>query len=112
MPLPVLDFWFDFASTYSYLAAMRIEPLGAKSRGPGALAPVPAGTDFQGAGLDHLAVQPLPGQGPPYVARPRAVMRGVAARVPPSRSLPAEQSARGARGAGGARPAVGRSILP
>jgi 2-hydroxychromene-2-carboxylate isomerase len=24
---PVLDFWFDFASTYSYLAAMRIAPL-------------------------------------------------------------------------------------
>src|SRR5262249_49221892 len=27
MPLPMLDFWFDFASTYSYLAAMRIGPL-------------------------------------------------------------------------------------
>jgi 2-hydroxychromene-2-carboxylate isomerase len=24
---PALDFWFDFASTYSYLAAMRIGPL-------------------------------------------------------------------------------------
>lgn len=24
---PVLDFWYDFASPYSYLAAMRIEPL-------------------------------------------------------------------------------------
>ena len=24
---PTLDFWFDFASTYSYLSAMRIEPL-------------------------------------------------------------------------------------
>ena len=31
MPLPVLDFWFDFASTYSYLAAMRIEPLAQKA---------------------------------------------------------------------------------
>src|SRR5215472_1533238 len=29
MPLPVLEFWFDFASTYSYLAAMRIAPLAA-----------------------------------------------------------------------------------
>jgi 2-hydroxychromene-2-carboxylate isomerase len=27
MPIPVLDFWFDFASTYSYPAMMRIEPL-------------------------------------------------------------------------------------
>jgi 2-hydroxychromene-2-carboxylate isomerase len=31
MPLPALDFWFDFASTYSYLAAMRIEPLAQKA---------------------------------------------------------------------------------
>jgi 2-hydroxychromene-2-carboxylate isomerase len=27
MPGPVVDFWFDFASTYSYPAAMRIGPL-------------------------------------------------------------------------------------
>jgi len=27
MPPPVLDFWFDFGSTYSYPAAMRIAPL-------------------------------------------------------------------------------------
>ena len=27
MPAPALDFWFDFASTYSYPAAMRIGPL-------------------------------------------------------------------------------------
>src|SRR5262249_28905638 len=31
MPRPVLDFWFDFASTYSYLAAMRIGPLAQKA---------------------------------------------------------------------------------
>src|SRR6516225_7280993 len=31
MPRPVLDFWFDFASTYSYLAAMRIGPLAEKA---------------------------------------------------------------------------------
>ena len=27
--MPILDFWFDFASTYSYPAAMRIGPLAA-----------------------------------------------------------------------------------
>src|SRR6266850_3622898 len=27
MPDPVLDFWFDFASTYSYPAAMRVGAL-------------------------------------------------------------------------------------
>src|SRR6476661_437609 len=31
MPLPALDFWFDFASSYSYLAAMRIGPLAQKA---------------------------------------------------------------------------------
>lgn len=30
--MPKLDFWYEFASTYSYLAAMRIEPL-AKAAG-------------------------------------------------------------------------------
>src|SRR5262249_15646486 len=73
---------------------------GAKSRGPGAVPSVPARTDFQVARLDQLGVQSLPSQRPPYVARPRAVMRGVAVAVPASRSLPAEQFARGPRGAG------------
>ncbi len=32
--MPTLDFWYEFASTYSYPAAMRIEPLAA-ARGVG-----------------------------------------------------------------------------
>jgi 2-hydroxychromene-2-carboxylate isomerase len=31
MPAPVLDVWFDFASTYSYPAVMRIGPLAEKA---------------------------------------------------------------------------------
>src|SRR5712691_41203 len=31
MPAPVLDLWFDFASTYSYPAVMRIGPLAEKT---------------------------------------------------------------------------------
>jgi 2-hydroxychromene-2-carboxylate isomerase len=31
MATPVLDFWFDFASTYSYPAAMRIRPLARRA---------------------------------------------------------------------------------
>jgi 2-hydroxychromene-2-carboxylate isomerase len=31
MPAPLLDFWFDFASTYSYPAAMRIGPLAKRA---------------------------------------------------------------------------------
>ena len=70
-----LDFWFDFASTYSYPAAMRIGPLAEASRRRGALSPVPARADLQGAGLDHVAVQSLSRQGPPHVARSRAAVR-------------------------------------
>src|SRR5262245_51053650 len=29
LDMPMLDFWFDFASTYSYPAATRISPLAA-----------------------------------------------------------------------------------
>ena len=32
--VPPLEFWFDFASTYSYLAAMRIEPLAREAGVP------------------------------------------------------------------------------
>lgn len=31
MTKPVIDFWYDFASTYSYVAAMRIAPLAEQS---------------------------------------------------------------------------------
>ena len=31
MTRPVLQFWFEFASTYSYLSAMRVEEMAAKA---------------------------------------------------------------------------------
>jgi len=31
MPAPVLDFWFEFASTYSYPAALRIRALASQA---------------------------------------------------------------------------------
>src|SRR3990170_2957417 len=31
-PMAVLDFWYDLASTYSYLAAMRIRPLAQSAK--------------------------------------------------------------------------------
>ena len=50
MPLPVLDFWFDFASTYSYLAAMRIEPLAQKAEVRVRLRPFLLGPIFKAQG--------------------------------------------------------------
>ena len=66
---PVIEFWYEFASTYSYLAAMRIEALAEEAGRRCALAALPARPDLRRAGLEHLALQPLPGQGPLHVAR-------------------------------------------
>ena len=45
MQQPVLAFWYEFASTYSYLAAHRVERLAAT-----------ADLDVDGAWRDHLLV--------------------------------------------------------
>jgi hypothetical protein len=65
--MPLLDIWFDFASTYSYPAAMRIAPLAA-------LSPVSARAPVQGPRLAYLSVQSVSLKGPLYVdvAGPRA----------------------------------------
>ena len=52
MPQKTLDFWFDFASTYSYPAAMRIGPLAAKARVKIRFRPFLLGPIFQAQGWD------------------------------------------------------------
>ncbi len=49
---PVLDFWFDFASTYSYLAAARIRPLAAAANVRVRFRPFLLGPIFQAQGWD------------------------------------------------------------
>ena len=59
-----------FASTYSYLSAMRLEEAATRGRRRRALAPVSARAEsFSTQGLEHLAVQSLPRQGALHVAR-------------------------------------------
>jgi len=48
----VLDFWFDFASTYSYPAAQRIGPLAAKARVKVRFRPFLLGPIFQAQGWE------------------------------------------------------------
>ncbi|HET7681986.1 MAG TPA: 2-hydroxychromene-2-carboxylate isomerase [Xanthobacteraceae bacterium] len=48
----VLDFWFDFASTYSYPAAQRIGPLASKARVTVRFRPFLLGPIFQAQGWD------------------------------------------------------------
>ena len=55
--MPMLDFWFDFASTYSYPAALRVAPLAKDDRpGPSPFEARPAEEDGrapQGDGYEH-----------------------------------------------------------
>ena len=62
MPVPRLTFWYEFASSYSYLSAVRIDA-AAQAAGvevvwqPFLLGPIfPAWADLQGARLDLIAV--------------------------------------------------------
>ena len=105
-----LDFFYEFASTYSYIAAMRIAPLAKAARRHGALAAVPARADLQGAGLGHLAVQSLSRQGPLHGARLRTAMRRARACVPFAGAVPASHADRRARRAGGFERRLGRGF--
>ena len=49
---PVLDFWFDFASTYSYLAVARIRPLAAAAKVRVRFRPFLLGPIFKAQGWD------------------------------------------------------------
>src|ERR1700746_2801682 len=64
MPLPALDFWFDFASTYSYLAAMRIEPLAQKAEGRVRFRPFLLGPIFKALGWSTSPFNLYPAKGP------------------------------------------------
>ena len=50
--MPAIDFWFDFASTYSYPAAMRIGPLAKKAGVTVRFRPFLLGPIFQAQGWD------------------------------------------------------------
>jgi 2-hydroxychromene-2-carboxylate isomerase len=50
--MPTLDFWFDFASTYSYPAAMRIRPLAAAAGVTVRYRPFLLGPIFKAQGWD------------------------------------------------------------
>lgn len=52
MANPALDFWFDFASTYSYLAAVRIKPLAVKAGIEVRFRPFLLGPIFKAQGWD------------------------------------------------------------
>ncbi len=109
---PTLDFWFDFASTYSYPAAMRIAPL-AQARGvalrwrPFLLGPI-----FKAQGWDNSPFNL-------YAAKGRYMWRDLericgALDLPFARPavFPQNSVTGGARGAGRTGARLGRGLLP
>ena len=63
MTVPALEFWFDFASTYSYPAAMRIEALAARAGVPVAWRPFLLGPIFQAQGWNDSPFNLYPAKG-------------------------------------------------
>ena len=63
MPGPVLDFWFDFASTYSYLTASRIGPLAAEAGVEVRFRPFLLGPIFKAQGWDTSPFNLYPAKG-------------------------------------------------
>ena len=60
---PVLDFWFDFASTYSYPAAVRIGPLAAEAGVEVRFRPFLLGPIFKAQGWDTSPFNLYPAKG-------------------------------------------------
>jgi 2-hydroxychromene-2-carboxylate isomerase len=89
-----IEFWYDFASTYSYLTAMRIEPLAKTAGVRVAYRPFLLGPIFKAQGLttSPFAANPVKGQ---YMARDIAriaTARGLVFHIPdpfPAHSLAA-----------------------
>ena len=63
MAAPALDFWFDFASTYSYIAAMRIMPLAEKAGVRVRFRPFLLGAIFQAQGWTTSPFNLYPAKG-------------------------------------------------
>jgi len=61
--MPTLDFWFDFASTYSYPAAMRIAPLAATAGVTVRFRPFLLGPIFKAQGWDTSPFNLYPSKG-------------------------------------------------
>jgi 2-hydroxychromene-2-carboxylate isomerase len=61
--MPALDFWFDFASTYSYPAMLRIRPLAAEAKVTVRFRPFLLGPIFKAQGWDTSPFNLYPSKG-------------------------------------------------
>ena len=111
MPAPVLDFWFDFASTYSYPAAMRIGPLAEQAGVEVRFRPFLLGPIFKAQGWTTSPFNLYPAKGRHMWRDLERLCADLGLAVPASRSVSAKQPAGGPRRARRPRHALGRRFL-
>ena len=105
-----LEFWYEFSSTYSYIAAMRIEALAEAAGVAIDWKPFLLGPIFQSQGWNTSPFNLYPAKGR-YMVREMerlAEQHGVPFRMPAG--VPAEQPAGGAAGVGGCRGGLDRCV--
>src|SRR5262245_1638430 len=84
MPSARIEFWYDFASTYSYLSAMRIEALAAAAGAEVAWKPFLLGPTFaaQGWTTSPFNIYPANGRNMVCDSEPLAAHRSVVLALP------------------------------
>ena len=92
-----LAFWFEFASTYSYPAAARIEARAAAAGIAVAWRPFLLGPIFASQGWDNSPFNIYPAKGRYMWRDLERICARDRAGLPPAERLPAQQPARGAR---------------
>jgi 2-hydroxychromene-2-carboxylate isomerase len=113
MPGPVLDFWFEFASTYSYPAAMRIGPLARNAGVQVRWRPLLLGPIFKAQGWDTSPFNLYPAKGATWSGcAPTSACRSGAPIRFRNRASPPPGSHWRALGRRGAKPSALPSIAP
>ena len=116
--MPTLDFWFDFASTYSYPAAMRIAPLAAAAGVTVRYRPFLLGPIFKAQGWDTSPFNLYEAKGRHMWRDLERLCADLGAAVPAARAVSADRACwrRASRWSGsataGARISAGRSFAP
>ena len=107
-----VTFWFEFASTYSYLSAMRIEEMARKADVDVIWKPFLLGPIFKAQNWDTSPFNHVPGQRPLHGARYRAHCASSRLGVSAAQAFPSEWIACGASRACGSGGGVGTRIHP
>ncbi len=84
MTQPVIEFWFDFGSSYAYFASLEVEALAEKHRREVAWRPFMLGTAFELTGARGLSRTPLKRDYAGHDWRRIARLRGVTYNPAPS----------------------------